>query len=63
MNKIYNEALKYVSPDAGEYENTTFIDISTGKVSNTYTENSTMARYNSITGKYRILPPEKLELL
>lgn len=38
MNKIYNEALKYVSPDAGGYENTTFIDISTGKVSNTYTE-------------------------
>lgn len=60
MNKIYNEALKYVSPDAGGYENTTFIDISTGKVSNTYTENSTMARYNSITGKYEILPPEKI---
>lgn len=60
MNKIYNEALKYVSPDAGGYENTTFIDIATGKVSNTYTENSTMARYNSITGKYEILPPEKI---
>lgn len=60
MNKIYNEALKYVSPDAGGYENTTFIDISTGKISNTYIENSAMARYNSITGKYEILPPEKI---
>lgn len=60
MNKIYNEAAKYVSSDAGGYENATFIDISTGKISNTYTENSTMARYNSITGKYEILPPEKI---
>lgn len=60
MNKIYNEVPKYVSPDGGGYENTTFIDISTGRISNTYTENSTVARYNSITGKYEILPPEKI---
>lgn len=60
MNKIYNEALKYLSYDKGKYENTTFIDITTGQISNEYKEGSTMARYNSITGEYEILPPEKI---
>lgn len=60
LNKIYNEALKYVSPDKGQYDKTVFINPETGAISSTYSPDVSMARYNTVTGKYEILSPEKL---
>lgn len=60
MNKIYSEALKYVSPDAGGYDRAVFMDPTTGKISNTYSDGMNLVRYNTVTSKYEILPPEKL---
>ena len=59
-NKIFDEALKRITPDKGTYQMTTWID-SKGNIVNQYQPNAKLVRYNTATYTYEEVKSEDIK--
>lgn len=61
IEEFYKNASKYISPSESTNTVTRFLDLATGKITNTYTPGSTPVYYSTITNTYEVVSPEKVK--